>query len=226
MSLWAPEMESTAAMAQTFVGTLTYMSPERIAGEVCVLMAPTVPTSVPIPVPGQTFAVSPALHLRAPQPYNANSDVWSFGMSILTCALGKFPLDASGTCNLLPRTLGSLLPPWGVSASCLLPQRDVRTPGGYWTLLNRLRDGEPPGLPETFSPVFRDFIRLCLDKVCGVAGVVLGLAAVWFCTNTLTPHVLARCPMGFVLNLQDPASRPSASELLKVWPSLTWCWTG
>ncbi len=28
------EMDSTVAMAQTFVGTLTYMSPERIAGEV------------------------------------------------------------------------------------------------------------------------------------------------------------------------------------------------
>ncbi len=39
--------------------------------------------------------------------------------------------------------------------------------GGYWALLNRLRDGEPPGLPDTFSAVFRDFIAQTLIKVCG-----------------------------------------------------------
>ena len=33
------EMDSTSQMAQTFVGTLTYMSPERIAGEVCVTVS-------------------------------------------------------------------------------------------------------------------------------------------------------------------------------------------
>ena len=36
--------------------------------------------------------------------------------------------------------------------------------GGYWTLLNTLRDNEPPGLPDTFSPTFRDFIKQCLIK--------------------------------------------------------------
>lgn len=91
------EMGADQQMAQTFVGTLTYMSPERIAGE----------------------------------PYGVNSDVWSFGLTMLTCAVGKFPLDAAG---------------------------------GYWTLLNRLRDGEPPEAPDTFSAEFRDFIRLSLLK--------------------------------------------------------------
>jgi mitogen-activated protein kinase kinase 3 len=56
------EMENSMAKATTFVGTLTYMSPERIASE----------------------------------EYTYNSDVWSFGLSIMTCALGKFPYASKG----------------------------------------------------------------------------------------------------------------------------------
>ncbi|KAL7686154.1 putative protein kinase [Plasmopara halstedii] len=56
------EMENSLAKATTFVGTLTYMSPERIASE----------------------------------EYSYKSDVWSFGLSIMTCALGKFPYLSRG----------------------------------------------------------------------------------------------------------------------------------
>lgn len=56
------EMENSMAKATTFVGTLTYMSPERIASEA----------------------------------YSYISDVWSFGLSIMTCALGKFPYASKG----------------------------------------------------------------------------------------------------------------------------------
>jgi serine/threonine protein kinase len=56
------DLESTQAVANTFVGTLTYMSPERISGGT----------------------------------YGYNSDVWSFGLSLMTCALGKYPLGTSG----------------------------------------------------------------------------------------------------------------------------------
>ncbi|KAG2927759.1 hypothetical protein PC115_g7425 [Phytophthora cactorum] len=56
------EMENSVAKATTFVGTLTYMSPERIASE----------------------------------EYSYKSDVWSFGLSIMTCALGKFPYSSRG----------------------------------------------------------------------------------------------------------------------------------
>ena len=44
--------------AQTFVGTVTYMSPERINGEA----------------------------------YSTPSDIWSLGLSLMTCALGRLPL--------------------------------------------------------------------------------------------------------------------------------------
>uniref|UniRef100_K3WML9 mitogen-activated protein kinase kinase n=1 Tax=Globisporangium ultimum (strain ATCC 200006 / CBS 805.95 / DAOM BR144) TaxID=431595 RepID=K3WML9_GLOUD len=60
------EMENSMAKATTFVGTLTYMSPERIASE----------------VPSRE--------------YSYKSDVWSFGLSIMTCALGKFPYSSKG----------------------------------------------------------------------------------------------------------------------------------
>jgi serine/threonine protein kinase len=56
------EMESTMAKASTFVGTLTYMSPERISG----------------------------------QEYSYASDVWSFGLSLLTVAIGRYPLQTDG----------------------------------------------------------------------------------------------------------------------------------
>lgn len=56
------ELESTQAMASTFVGTMTYMSPERISG----------------------------------LSYGANSDIWSFGLSLLSVALGKYPLVTAG----------------------------------------------------------------------------------------------------------------------------------
>jgi serine/threonine protein kinase len=56
------EVENTVAQANTFVGTLTYMSPERISGE----------------------------------PYSFPSDIWSFGLSVLAIALGKYPLNTEG----------------------------------------------------------------------------------------------------------------------------------
>jgi serine/threonine protein kinase len=56
------EMESTVAKANTFVGTLTYMSPERISGE----------------------------------EYSYASDIWSFGLSILAVAIGKYPMNTEG----------------------------------------------------------------------------------------------------------------------------------
>ncbi|ETV82933.1 STE/STE7 protein kinase, variant 1 [Aphanomyces astaci] len=58
----AKEMENSIAKATTFVGTLTYMSPERIASEA----------------------------------YSYKSDVWSFGLSIMTCALGHYPYTSKG----------------------------------------------------------------------------------------------------------------------------------
>ena len=47
---------------RTFMGTVTYMSPERINNE----------------------------------SYSASADLWSLGLSLIECAIGKYPYDASG----------------------------------------------------------------------------------------------------------------------------------
>jgi hypothetical protein len=55
-------VDNTVAQCHTFLGTVTYMSPERING----------------------------------QPYSFPADVWALGLSLLECATGRYPYDASG----------------------------------------------------------------------------------------------------------------------------------
>lgn len=55
-------MDNTIAQCHTFLGTVTYMSPERINGEA----------------------------------YSFPADIWALGLTLLECATGKYPYDASG----------------------------------------------------------------------------------------------------------------------------------
>ena len=66
--------------------------------------------------------------------YSTPSDIWSLGLSLMTCALGRIPL---------------------------------RTDGGYWSLLQCVRDDPVPSLPDDgrWSDDFRDFVACCLKKV-------------------------------------------------------------
>lgn len=83
---------------RSFVGTTTYMSPERIDG----------------------------------QPYSFPSDVWAFGLTLHTVAMGSLAVDTSG---------------------------------GFWSILQSIRDEPPPRLPaDSFSPELCDFIARCLQK--------------------------------------------------------------
>lgn len=84
--------------AHTFVGTTTYMAPERIDG----------------------------------QEYSYSSDIWSFGLSMMTLSLGRLPFDASG---------------------------------GFWRILQSVRDSAPPRLPQDqgWSKEYCNFIELCLQ---------------------------------------------------------------
>lgn len=87
--------------AMTFVGTVSYMSPERLLG----------------------------------QSYCYKADVWSLGMTLLTCALGHFPYATEAG-------------------------------RGFWSLLQALRETTPPELPhDQFSPLARDFVKQCLQRV-------------------------------------------------------------
>ncbi|KNC54663.1 STE/STE7 protein kinase [Thecamonas trahens ATCC 50062] len=65
------EVESTLANCNTFVGTLTYMSPERIDT------------------------------LRAVAGYNYAADIWSLGIILVECAIGKYPYPATNPEQLL-----------------------------------------------------------------------------------------------------------------------------
>jgi mitogen-activated protein kinase kinase len=101
--------ELVNSIADTFVGTSTYMAPERIQGE----------------------------------KYTVKSDVWSFGLTIMELAIGKFPFDASEH----------------------LSDGDG-APAGILDLLQQIVHEPAPKLPksEAFPPILEDMIQKCLSK--------------------------------------------------------------
>ncbi|KAG9238094.1 kinase-like domain-containing protein [Amylocarpus encephaloides] len=101
--------ELVNSVADTFVGTSTYMAPERIQG----------------------------------QKYTVKSDVWSFGLSIMELAIGKFPFDASEH----------------------LSDGDG-APSGILDLLQQIVYEPAPRLPksEAFPSILEDMIQKCMAK--------------------------------------------------------------
>lgn len=97
------------SVADTFVGTSTYMAPERIQGE----------------------------------RYTVKSDVWSFGLSIMELAIGKFPFAASEQLS------------------------DAESaPAGILDLLQQIVHEPAPQLPKSdaFPQILEDMIQKCLYK--------------------------------------------------------------
>ncbi len=101
--------ELVNSIADTFVGTSTYMAPERIQGE----------------------------------KYTVKSDVWSFGLSIMELAIGKFPFDASEH----------------------LSDGDG-APAGILDLLQQIVHEPAPRLPKSdaFPQILEDMIQKCMAK--------------------------------------------------------------
>jgi mitogen-activated protein kinase kinase len=101
--------ELVNSIADTFVGTSTYMAPERIQGE----------------------------------KYTVKSDVWSFGLSIMELAIGKFPFDASEQLS-----------------------DDEGQPAGILDLLQQIVHEPAPKLPKSdaFPQILEDMIQKCLYK--------------------------------------------------------------
>ena len=96
------------SIADTFVGTSTYMAPERIQGE----------------------------------RYTVKSDVWSYGLTIMELAIGKFPFA---------------------------PSEDVDedfAPAGILDLLQQIVHEPAPRLPKSdaFPAILEDMIQKCLFK--------------------------------------------------------------
>jgi len=97
------------SIADTFVGTSTYMAPERIQGE----------------------------------KYTVKSDVWSFGLTIMELAIGKFPFAASEQFS---------------DEEC--------APAGILDLLQQIVHEPAPKLPKSdaFPSILEDMIQKCLYK--------------------------------------------------------------
>lgn len=80
-------------------------------------------------------------HYMAPErfseeSYDSKSDIWSFGLVMLECAIGQFPYP--------------------------LPEQED---GGFFTLMQTIVDQPPPSAPsDRFSPEFCSFISSCLQK--------------------------------------------------------------
>lgn len=101
--------ELVNSVADTFVGTSTYMAPERIMGD----------------------------------KYTVKSDVWSFGLTIMELAVGKFPFDASEHVS----------------------DGDTQ-PASILDLLQQIVNEPAPRLPksEAFPQILEDMIQKCMAK--------------------------------------------------------------
>lgn len=97
------------SIADTFVGTSTYMAPERIQGD----------------------------------RYTVKSDVWSYGLSIMEMAIGRFPFSSSEGIE---------------DGDC--------APAGILDLLQQIVHEPAPKLPKSdaFPPILEDMIQRCLSK--------------------------------------------------------------
>ncbi|KAL6752613.1 kinase-like domain-containing protein [Haematococcus lacustris] len=103
------QLTSSVSNCLSWVGTVTYMSPERIKGD----------------------------------QYSFDSDMWSLGLTLVECALGRFPYP----------------PPGDPSAA--------QQPLGFWELLEYIVEEAVPVLPRgdpRFSAELCDFVAKCLVK--------------------------------------------------------------
>ena len=80
--------------------------------------------------------------------YYADTDIWSLGLVLLECALGKFPFRLNTDLEQI----------------------------GFWEILTSIEKNEPMELPEDlFSDEFRDFISICLNKKPGMRSSAMEL---------------------------------------------------
>jgi mitogen-activated protein kinase kinase len=127
-----------ASIAKTNIGCQSYMAPERISGG----------------------GMSQAGANPGGGTYSVQSDIWSLGLSIIECAMGRYPYP--------PETYNNIFSQLSVSPH--FPSH-IRYPkfGLGVGLIQRKQaivDGDPPDLPEEgYSPLAREFVRGCLNKI-------------------------------------------------------------
>jgi len=101
------QLAHTLSQAVTWVGTVTYMSPERISGK----------------------------------SYSYDSDLWSLGLTLVECALGRYPYSANAN------------------------SAQTGQPVSFFELLDFIVQSPAPTLAANeFSPEFCSFVEDCLQK--------------------------------------------------------------
>lgn len=131
------------SMAISFVGTRSYMSPERLQGS----------------------------------QYSVVSDIWSFGLSLVEMAIGRYPIpppeeeELEKALNSNPKNKAqqrqNCFPPGARPPSDLIGgNRDTPRPMAIFELLDYIVNESPPRLPQSqFSKEFCDFVNnKCLVK--------------------------------------------------------------
>jgi mitogen-activated protein kinase kinase len=127
-----------ASIAKTNIGCQSYMAPERISGG-GVAQAGANPG-------GGTYSVS--------------SDIWSLGLTIIECALGRYPYPPETYNNIFSQL--SVCSLFTTNLSC----NQNRQCSHFTDNLQAIVDGDPPDLPsEGYSDAARDFVSSCLHKI-------------------------------------------------------------
>ena len=127
-----------ASIAKTNIGCQSYMAPERIAGG----------------------GIAQAGANPGGGTYSVQSDIWSLGLSIIECAMGRYPYP--------PETYNNIFSQLSVSEPAFCgPPRPTHYSQSLLTIhFQAIVDGDPPDLPSSgFSDAARDFVRSCLHKV-------------------------------------------------------------
>ncbi|CAB4015395.1 dual specificity mitogen-activated kinase kinase 1 [Paramuricea clavata] len=128
------------SMANSFVGTRSYMAPERLQGNI----------------------------------YSIQSDIWSFGLSLVEMALGRYPVPPPNPEDIDKVFTGEIpdlasLTPERMVPGAQVPQGvnggEVPRPMAIFELLDYIVNEPAPRLPERhFSDIFREFVHKCLVK--------------------------------------------------------------
>lgn len=124
------------AHCNSYVGTSAYLSPERINP----------------PQAGSGYD-------------GYASDVWSFGLTLLELALGRFPYVQAGQA------------------------------ADWMTLFGAIVFNDPPQAPQTFSPEFRSFINACLQKEPKQRASVASLLEHPYCLKYREPQWMDLTPL-------------------------------
>jgi mitogen-activated protein kinase kinase 1 len=84
-------MENTSGQANTFIGTYNYMSVSIICNHMCILFYYQKWKTDSWKIISDLSILQPERINGSQRGYNYKSDIWSLGLILLECALGRFP---------------------------------------------------------------------------------------------------------------------------------------